>query len=516
MLAIPPDLARLYETLLARKGVPAEQHPYYHKWLRYYLDFCHKYALEPTEPRSFPPFDEKLRTRNQSDLQRQQARHAVAIYHEATVPVTNPALQLPASLPTNARTPPALQDGSTAPGSTRRPAGKGMPSPAQSLPAPPQPMSASMAPSLLPPGPVTSPHPIRQVSRPSSDLPGATPYSPQMNGQAISGDSSEPRQSGANWVWVFDKLRAAIQVRHYSAKTWDAYKIWAQKFQTFTRSKDARLLSMEDVKGFLSHLAVDRKVAASTQNQAFNALLFLFKHVLEKDFGKVEGVVRAKRRPYIPVVLSREEVDRVIQHLEYPYDLVAKLLYGCGLRLLECLQLRVQDLNFEMRILTVHDGKGQKDRTVPLPEVLRPQLKAQLEKVMQIHREDLESGYAGTFLPGALEEKYKRASRELTWQWMFPAKTLTLIPAAQERRRYHLHETQVQKAITQAVRNSQIPKRASAHTLRHSFASHLLQANYDIRTIQELLGHSDLKTTMIYTHTVRSATLKEAKSPLDF
>ncbi len=244
--------------------------------------------------------------------------------------------------------------------------------------------------------------------------------------------------------------------------------------------------------------------------------MFLFKHVLEKEFGKVEEVVRAKRRPYIPVVLSREEVDRVLGHLEYPYDVVAKLLYGCGLRLFEGLKLRVQDVNFAMKVVTVHEGKGQKDRTVPLPQVLVPELKAQLERVRQGHQQDVAAGYAGTFLPGALATKYTRAAKELVWQWVFPAKTLTLVPATQEYRRYHLHETHVQKAIKQAVARSQIPKRASAHTLRHSFASHLLQANYDIRTIQELLGHSDVRTTMIYTHTIQSRTVKEAKSPLDF
>jgi integrase len=173
-------------------------------------------------------------------------------------------------------------------------------------------------------------------------------------------------------------------------------------------------------------------------------------------------------------------------------------------------------LNFAMKVVTVHEGKGRKDRTVPLPQVLVPELKAQLERVKQVHQQDLTAGYAGTFLPGALAAKYKGAARELAWQWVFPAKTLTLVPATQEYRRYHLHETHVQKAIKQAVVRSQIPKRASAHTLRHSFASHLLQANYDIRTIQELLGHSEVKTTMIYTHTIQSRTLKEAKSPLDF
>lgn len=206
----------------------------------------------------------------------------------------------------------------------------------------------------------------------------------------------------------------------------------------------------------------------------------------------------------------------MIDHLDDPYNLVAKLLYGCRLRLFECLKLRIQDVNFEMNVLTVHDGKGQKDRTLPLPAVLLPGLEAQRARVMQLHQADLAAGYAGTFLPNALAEKYKRAPKELVWQWLFPAKTLTLIPNSQEYRRYHLHETHVQKAIKQAVRKSQITKRASAHTFRHSFASHLLQANYDIRTIQELLGHSDLKTTMIYTHTVQSVTIKQAKSPLDF
>jgi len=187
--------------------------------------------------------------------------------------------------------------------------------------------------------------------------------------------------TGASWVWVYDRLDSAIKVRHYSPKTLQVYKFWTQKFQTFTKSKDPQLVSTEDVKSFLSFLAVDKNISASSQNQAFNALLFLFKHILEKDFGRIEGVVRAKRRPYIPVVLSREEVHRVIGRLDYPYDLVAKLLYGCGLRLFECLKLRVQDFNFDMQVLTVHDGKGQKDRTIPLPQVLLPELKTQLEKV---------------------------------------------------------------------------------------------------------------------------------------
>jgi len=257
-------------------------------------------------------------------------------------------------------------------------------------------------------------------------------------------------------------------------------------------------------------------VAATTQNQAFNALLFFYRHVLRKEFGKVDGVVRAKRKPYIPVVLSREEINAVLKRLAPPYDLVVKLLYGCGLRLFECLGLRVHCMNFDAGILTVHDGKGQKDRTVPLPQTILPELRAHLESLKDLHQWDLNRGYAGVFLVNALEQKYKNAAREFIWQWFFPAKQLSKENTTGEYRRYHLHETHVQKAIKQAVSAARICKRASAHTFRHSFASHLLQGNYDIRTIQELLGHSDVRTTMIYTHTVKSVTLKEAQSPLDF
>jgi integrase len=216
------------------------------------------------------------------------------------------------------------------------------------------------------------------------------------------------------------------------------------------------------------------------------------------------------------VVLSRDEVKRLIDRLAPPFDLPARLLYGCGLRLFECMKLRVQDVNLEMGVLTVHDGKGQKDRTLPLPETLMPELRAQMDRVAGIHRADLAAGYAGTFLPNRYEQKSKSAAKDFAWQWFFPAAKLTVIPKTSERRRYHLHESALQKALKVAVQEAAIPKRASAHTLRHSYASHLLQANYDIRTIQGLLGHSSVKTTMIYTHTVPSVTLKEAKSPLDF
>ena len=480
MLSVPPELARRFDAQLAQQDIVAGRRPHYHKWLRYYLDFCHKYSFAPADRRSLPAFQEKLRTKHQPESLRQQAGHAVSLYWEIMAPAaTKPH-------------PPTVAP----------PATKVHPNPGSAKP-PLRPLA-----------------PLPPSARPNREASGRVPPTPANPVRALSQhdnkDSAELKLTGASWVWVYDGLTAAIKVRHYSPKTLRAYKIWTQKFQTFTQSKNPRLVAMDDVKGFLSFLAVNKKVAASSQNQAFNALLFLFRHVLEKEFGKVEGVVRAKRRPYIPVVLSRDEVDRVIARLDPPYALVAKLLYGCGLRLSECLKLRAQDLNFAMQVLTVHDGKGQKDRTVPLPLALVPELHEQLNRVAQVHESDLAAGYAGTFLPTALEDKYPRAAKEPGWQWLFPAMNLTKVPATQEYRRAHLHESLMQRAIKDAVRRSRMLKRASAHTLRHSFASHLLQANYDIRTIQELLGHSDVRTTMIYTHTVRSITLKEAKSPLDF
>ncbi len=221
-----------------------------------------------------------------------------------------------------------------------------------------------------------------------------------------------------------------------------------------------------------------------------------------KEFGKIEGVVRVKRKPYIPVVLSREEGNRVIGLMKHPHKLIASLMYG-GLRISECLSLRVQNFNFDMKILTIHDGKGQKDRTVPIPETLMGELKAQLESVIEIHEQDCQAGFASVFLYGLLEKKYRNAARELVWQWFFPAKNLTFVPNHNERRRYHIHETALQKVLRKVVIAAKIPKRVTSHTFRHSFASHLLLAYYDIRIIQELLGHCDLRTTMIYTHTVK-------------
>ncbi|MEA3543981.1 MAG: integron integrase, partial [Thermodesulfobacteriota bacterium] len=327
---------------------------------------------------------------------------------------------------------------------------------------------------------------------------------------------AESLSPGTDWRWVYKKLEEQIRVRHYSDKTLKSYRGWVRQFQTFVKSCDTATVDVEMVKSFLSFLAVERQVSASSQNQAFNGLLFFFRHVLGKEFGKVDGVVRAKQRKNIPVVLAREEINAIVSNLKDPYSLVIQLLYGCGLRLFECLKLRVQDLDFSTGKLLIHDGKGKKSRSVPLPTVLCDLLKEQLAKVAQRHEQDLANNYDGVFMLGRLDKKYPAAAKEFPWQWLFPARTLTFVPEDGEHRRYHLHEKHVQNAIKKAVTKAVIPKRATAHTFRHSYASHLLQANYDIRTIQELLGHSDVRTTMIYTHTVQSTTIKDAKSPLDF
>jgi len=525
MLNIPPNILEIFEATLELNSISPGHRGYYKKWLRFYLDFCQKYGFDPNDKYSFPQFNKKLESKNQSEELRKQAHHAVTLYFRSMTQQSgvnsNQNAQVgtyqPVPIRTNRVQSNAEHRGPQITNFERAPD-----------PRTPVPTSTAVSTQTLG-GTQANNHfqapqnTLLPVTRSTSAAqPGSTTAFSDRTEWRNGGSDSDGEmsqnilQSGVSWAWVYQDLSSAIKVRHYSPKTFESYRIWIKGLQKYTKNKDPKLLTMDDVKSFLSHLAVDRKVSASSQNQAFNALLFLFRHVLEKDFGKVEGVVRAKRKPYIPVVLSREEVDRLLAQLEEPYDLVAKVLYGCGLRLFECLKLRVQDLDFDLKRVTVHDGKGKKDRTVPMPEALVEELKSQIDYVSRLHQEDLSCKYSGCFLPGALERKYPNAAKELAWQWVFPAKNLTLVPKEGERRRYHLHESRVQKAIKMAVQKARIPKRATPHTLRHSFASHLLLANYDIRTIQELLGHSDLKTTMIYTHTVKSSTLKEAKSPLDF
>ena len=303
------------------------------------------------------------------------------------------------------------------------------------------------------------------------------------------------------WDKIIGSLAAEIKLRHYSRKTLKAYADWSRKFQGYLQNKTPDALTSDDVKSYLTFLAVNCKVSASTQNRAFNALLFLYRHILKKDFGEHKDIPRAKRSNYIPIVLSRQEIDSVVKHLTHPYSLVVKLLYGCGLRLFEGVKLRVKEFNFDAGVLTVR-GKGNKSRTVPIPQSIMPELMAQLEIIKKIHDDDLSKGYAGVFLDDQLDKKFPKASRDFIWQWFFPQQSLTYVADKKEERRYHLHETHVQEALYEAVRRAKLTKRVTSHTFRHSFATHLLQANYDIRTIQVLLGHSDVRTTMIYTHCV--------------
>lgn len=294
-------------------------------------------------------------------------------------------------------------------------------------------------------------------------------------------------------------LRRAAAVRHLSPSTADAYAVWAQQF---LRTLNVPLESAAEphVAAFLSMLAVSRDVSASTQNQALHALLFLFKEALGRPLALIDGVVRAKRAQRIPVVLSREEVRALLGAMTGTPRLMAMLLYGSGLRLLECCRLRVKDIDWELNQIVVRAGKGDKDRVTMLPAALKPALRAHLESTRALHQQDLGAGLGSVALPHALAVKYPSAGREWAWQWVFPATSHYVDAAAGERRRHHLHETVVQRAFKAARLKADIAKQASCHTLRHSFATHLLEDGYDIRTIQELLGHRDVSTTMIYTH----------------
>jgi integron integrase len=299
---------------------------------------------------------------------------------------------------------------------------------------------------------------------------------------------------------LLDQVRQAIRARHYSPKTEESYVHWIKRFILFHKKRHPAEMSEKEIGQFLSSLATERRVSASTQNQALNAILFLYRDVLRKEIGYVDGVVRAKRPHRIPVVLTRQEVKRVLAALDHSNWLLGMLLYGAGLRLTESLQLRVKDIDFTSNEIVVRGGKGDKDRHTMLPTAVKGPLATHLELVKEQHRHDLERGVGRVALPNALERKYPNAGKEWGWQWVFPATSHYTDKVTGERRRHHLHESVLQKAVKEAVRQAGIAKPASPHTFRHSFATHLLEDGYDIRTVQELLGHRDVSTTMIYTH----------------
>ncbi len=269
-----------------------------------------------------------------------------------------------------------------------------------------------------------------------------------------------------------------------------------------------------EIEAYLTHLAVDGHVAASTQNQALNAILFLYRHVLETDLPWMDDVVRAKRPERVPEVLSTQEVARLLANLDGTYKLMASLLYGSGLRLMEVIRLRVKDVDFDYRQVIVRDGKGAKDRVTPLPSSVEHALKVQIDGVAEQHRQDLRAGYGRVYLPNALASKYPKAQRELAWQYVFPSARLSRDPRSGEMRRHHLNEKGLQQSVKRAVQRAGIHKKASCHTLRHSFATHLLERGHDIRTVQELLGHKNVQTTMLYTHVLKRGG-RGVTSPLD-
>jgi len=310
------------------------------------------------------------------------------------------------------------------------------------------------------------------------------------------------------------RVREAIRMRQYSPRTEEAYVQWIRRYIFFHKLRHPADLGTDEVRAYLSHLAVRRQVSASTQNQAFAALLFLYRQVLGRDLGPLGDVVRAKRPRRLPVVLTPEEVEQVLAHVDGVTLLICRLLYGSGMRLLECLGARVKDLDFQRNEITVRDGKGRKDRVTLLPTTCAPALNDHLERVRRLHENDLRNGLGRAPLPDALQRKYPSADRHWGWQFVFPASSHYTDARTGIRHRHHLHESVLQKQMAQAVRLAGLVKPATPHTLRHSFATELIRDGYDIRTVQELLGHKDLTTTMIYTHVLNRGG-RGVRSPAD-
>lgn len=313
---------------------------------------------------------------------------------------------------------------------------------------------------------------------------------------------------------LLDSVRETMRVHHYSLSTERSYIQWIKRFIYFHNKRHPREMGADEIMAYLTHLAVNRDVSASTQNQALNAILFLYKRVLELELPWMDEIVRARRPKRLPVVLTRNEVKAVLSQFEGTRWLIFSLMYGSGMRLMECLRLRVKDVDFHYRQLLIRDAKGGKDRVTLLPESLIEPLRTHLARVKELHTSDLENGYGCVYLPHALERKYPNACKSWGWQYVFPSSNISTDPRTKIRRRHHIYGKTLQRTIKQAIQNAGIIKPASSHTLRHSFATHLLEDGYDIRTVQELLGHKDVKTTQIYTH-VMGKGCNGVKSPLE-
>ena len=330
----------------------------------------------------------------------------------------------------------------------------------------------------------------------------------------MSGDEESVVPPTSTGRKLLDRMRDALRVRHYSPRTEEAYTAWVVRFVRFHGLRHPETMGEPEVNAFLTELAVKEAVAASTQTQALSALLFLYRNVLGRELGELGELVRARRPRRLPVVLSRVEVKQVLDALPDERRLVVALLYGAGLRLLECLELRVKDLDFARHELTVRDGKGAKDRVTVLPQALQRSLKDHLEGVRAVHQRDLAEGWGRVVLPQALDRKYVNAAREWGWQWVFPQERRWRDRETGFEGRHHMDESLIQRAVREAVLRAGLTKPASCHTFRHSFATHLLESGADIRTVQELLGHSNVKTTMIYTHVLNRGP-GGVRSPID-
>lgn len=320
--------------------------------------------------------------------------------------------------------------------------------------------------------------------------------------------------SQPNQPRLLDQVRFRMRRLGMSKRSEVTYTAWIRRYIRFHNLRHPNEMGREEVESFLTHLAVSRNVSSRTQNQALSAILFLYRQVLNVELPWMENVQRAKMSEYIPVVFTRDEVNRVLSHLSGRHWLIGSMLYGTGMRLLECLRLRVKDLDFARQEITVRMGKGAKDRRTVFPQSLHDPVALQIEEVRRIHQRDLDAGLGAVWLPDAIAIKYRKAARQFIWQYVFPSPTLSIDPRGGLKRRHHVSESSVQRAMRNAIQAAGIEKKASTHTLRHSFATHLLERGYDIRTVQELLGHANVETTQIYTHVLNMGP-NAVRSPLD-
>ena len=315
-------------------------------------------------------------------------------------------------------------------------------------------------------------------------------------------------------IKLLEQVRNAMRIRHLSLRTEEAYLAWIKRYVFFHQKKHPYELQEQHIEQFLTSLAVDQEVSASTQNQALNAILFLYHEVLHVKIGMLEHIVRARRTQRIPVVLTKEEIQSILRHLHGTSWLICSLLYGSGMRLLECLRLRIKDIDALRKQITVREGKGEKDRMTVLPASLIPHLERQILKVKLLHQDDRAAGCGDVYLPDAIQKKFPRAAKEVTWQYLFPASKYSVDPETGALQRHHVDESAVQRAFKTALQKTDIRKTGTIHSLRHSFATHLLEGGYDLRTVQELLGHKDVRTTQIYTHVMIKPGIA-VRSPLD-